>query len=445
MGDVMAVFDDEQVAARKRRDVEFEALVAWNAAEVTGRAGTCGTPFGLASTRYLPSEPGGVYRRCFDGCEMCADANCPICGKKMAVERCALASLAVGRQIAAGRLPVFLSIAGSHEADEPVSDVYRRLKLVTDQIPGNRTVRRMIEAEFGGKIEYVRRVEPSYGGQNGVHPNAHFVWLLHVEAGDDADEVAELFMIRLRATLVRCAWDRRRKGDVKPWAAVQHFLSERAWDCRVAGVNDAEYLAKLDGVGLAKSSSELVDVSGAKRGKNVGERAMSFWIAQLARANGYGPRSMRKAIREMPRIAEVVAQAKASRQATKGKQMWRAAEGLFDEWKGLDTGQLVEAAARFCSAESAEAMWQLIQPDDPAPDPPANGPGERSATGDSTAASILDRPAPWVSEVWLDGSARLAEVAWVDAGPGRDAPGGIDGAVCSLLDEQGPWAGVLAI
>jgi hypothetical protein len=90
-------------------------------------------------------------------------------------------------------------------------------------------------------------------------------------------------------------------------------------------------------------------------------------------------------------------------------------------------------------------MWQLIQPDDPAPDPPANGPGERSATGDSTAASILDRPAPWVSEVWLDGSARLAEVAWVDAGPGRDAPGGIDGAVCSLLDEQGPWAGVLAI
>jgi hypothetical protein len=39
----------------------------------------------------------------------------------------------------------------------------------------------------------------------------------------------------------------------------------------------------------------------------------------------------------------------------------------------------------------------------------------------------------------------LAEVAWVDAGPGRDAPGGIDGVICSLLDERGPWAGVLAI
>jgi hypothetical protein len=52
VGQVMAVFGDDQVTAMGRRAVEFEALLAWNAAEVTGRAGACGTPFGLASRKF---------------------------------------------------------------------------------------------------------------------------------------------------------------------------------------------------------------------------------------------------------------------------------------------------------------------------------------------------------------------------------------------------------
>lgn len=447
MADNWSVLTEQDSARASGRNEVAVCHVAWNGAEISPRAATCGRPFGLAPDKLWPPPPGGIYARRFDGAETCGESCCPVCGREQAVRRCCLATLALGEHLAQGRLAVFLSIAGRHRADEPISEVFRRLKVICEQIPGNPQIRRLIEAEFGGRVRYIRRVEGTFGGANGCHPNAHIVFLLDLPAEEDADEVAERFAIRVRAVLLKWAYKRRGMPDI--WQAMEAHLSDHAWDCRVAGLDVAEYLAKLDGAGLAKTAMELVDVHGGKQGRNIGDRALPFWLADQARMAGYGPSKFRKAFRELPHLAEMIAEAREFRRVSKGVQLWRGSEGLFDEWRHLGTGELVARAAEFCAAETTETMRRLLESEKEV----EGGPFDEDlgeTRGESPPVSVTDEPVGelpprWSTEVWFSGSAAQAWRAWVAEHPGVDGPGAMYGGICGLLDERGPWGSVLAV
>lgn len=418
---------------------DAELITMWHAARVTDRAPLCGEPFGAGPYRW---DSNG--RRVLDGCSTCADAACPGCGKEVALRRWALTTLAVARHQAQGGQVVMMSVAGQHTDDEPVADTVGRLRTIVQAINGDACKR---TRERLGVVGMVRRIEPTFGGRNGCHPNAH--WLLLLEGRwDDLDARAERVQEELTTALAEWACGKRMDAPVPGrWEVWRRFSSPTAVLVTAAGVSAASYLAKLDPDAGETSGAafELTDPSGSKATHgNVGDRAFCGWAAKVARANGYGPRRFRAALRLVPELEEAVGQFRAWRAATAGWHLFSPSRGLFADWRDWTLDRLLTAASEVADAEEWATVLRVLGLADGEDEAPEAA-GEDEATGGPFDDELLDRPAPPERDpehLWIDQDPCWS---WWDEHPDPMALGGMLGAIGMSIALNGPYRTLLDV
>ncbi len=429
-------------ALRAAYNAELQCM--WNAIGLTKRASGCGQPFGAGPYRWHADG-----RRDLDGCSTCADPSCPGCGTEEALRRWALTTLAVAQHQADGGQAVMVSIAGRHSAREPVGEKARRLKAIVEVLLGRPF--RQLRSQLG-VVGVVRRLEPTFGGMNGCHPNAHLLLLLAGDNGD-LDERAAHIRTRLATALAEWACGRdMSQPQPHRWEIWERFSSPSSFVVTAAGTSAASYLAKLEPHGgeIAGASFELTDPAGVKATTgNIGDRAFTAWAVRTARAAGYGPRRFRTALINVPVLREATEQFRQWRAATSRWHLFRPSQGLFAPWEGWTLERLILAASDVAAAEDLSSLRRVLglredeweaDTDTACPEPPSAGCDAPDA-GDVPEGPL--RPERPCEAVWID---QPFVWAWWDLQPPDAEPvGGMLGALGLHISTEGPWATVAAV
>ena len=437
---------DEGDAARAlRASVDAELGLVWNHLAVNGRAKVCGLPFGLGDRTFEPWP----YRRVFDGASTCGRVDCPNCGREILLRRWAATTLVSAEHLARpGAEAWFVSIAGQHSAGEDVAVTAGRLWAVVEVVVGKAL------REWAGMLGlrgWVRTIEPTFGGRNGIHPNAHFLILIeNPDLGGLWEDAGQMLRAVIWSSLIDWAYGvRLTRPNRERIEVVRHFVDGAALDARPAGVTAAGYMTKLgsEAQEVAGIGFEMTDPSGAKDRGGVGDRAWCGWAARRCREAGYGGRRLRAGLLMVPEVRETAGQYRRWVACTKGRRMWAHTRGMFAVLDRLPVDELLARASAVAHADDWQQVLTVLGLVAGPMEPGEPGDGREGPVGGGGGPFDDDGPAD-PPPATPDETVRIdaaAVAAWFDDLDDPTVLGGVDGACARQLTTSGPWRTLLDI
>lgn len=448
----------ERVAAN--RDDALAAMSIWRAmnraigTKADSRWYRCGRPAPGVGRRYRPSR--GVYSPEHRAVWGCKDPWCPSCGQATTLRHWLLMILQ-GYADCSGDDPahllVLVSIGGRHHRSEPVADKVTRAREFWDWFSSPFAQKRLREA---GMVRYVKIFEYALGGMHGLNCGNHLVLTMRREPGvSDAVLAGELGERIQRLWFDWLSW-RVELNDPRAEqysATLAHFMSDNAFDSRLAGVVEvSDYATKLlDGAGLEGLAYETTDLAGAKAStRNVGLRALPTLLGRRRRQLGYATSTALirndEVARELVEQFGELVKCGAIRETgnSRPKRHWATSRGWGKAWPDtIPVDELLEQVRRILVEldPARAAKYEQWLADQGAEDGPFDAGFEDVAPPTLVEVAASDEVDPDDPDFFQDVEIDAEHVGdWIEGTDDALARADVDLAACRYLDRYGAWS-----